>query len=271
MNKNQNIYIFLFCLNMLLAIDIGNTDIVFAINSNDQWIHHWREKSDTSHHPGSFALNLKNYFLENDLRTGEVKTVVLSSVVPDLTSVIQSTVMMVFDLQPLVVAPGIYGQLTIKTSNPLEIGSDLVANAAAAYAKTKDYCIVVDFGTALTFTTISDQGRILGVAIAPGLKTAMKSLSGNTAQLPEIPLELPDSVLGKNTVHAMQAGILHGYVGLVKSMIDNIRNEVEQPCKVIATGGLSAVLTPLHAHFDEINPLLTLDGLKVIAGQVKSS
>ena len=250
---------------MLLAIDIGNTDIVFALNSHDQWIHHWREKSDTSLLPGSFALNLKNYFLENDLNTSQIKTVVLSSVVPALTPVIQNMIEVVFGFQPLTVGPEIYDRMTIKTNNPLEIGTDLVANAAAAFAKTKDYCIVVDFGTALTFTTIDNTGHILGVAIAPGLKTAMKSLSGNTAQLPEIPLELPESVLGKNTVHAMQAGILQGYVGLVKNMIESIQNEVANPCKIIATGGLSSVLTPLHRYFDEINPLLTLDGLKVIA------
>ena len=255
---------------MLLAIDIGNTDIVFALNYNDQWIHQWREKSDVSRLAGSFALGLKNYFLEKDISTEQVKSVVLSSVVPSLTQVIQSMVEVVFNDHPLIIGPDIYHQITIKTNNPTEIGTDLVANAAAAYAKIKDYCIVVDFGTALTFTTINDSAQILGVAIAPGLKTAMKSLSGNTARLPEIPLELPDSVLGKDTVHAMQSGILYGYIGLVKSMIVNIRNEVSKPCKVIATGGLSAVLTPLHAHFDEINPLLTLDGLKVMADEVIS-
>lgn len=254
---------------MLLAIDIGNTDIVFALNNKDQWIHHWREKSDISRLPGSFALNLKNHFLENDLNTSRVKTVVLSSVVPALTTIIHNMIGVVFGFEPLVVGPDIYDRITIKTNNPQEIGTDLVANAAAAYARTKDYCIVVDFGTALTFTTINNRAQILGVAIAPGLKTAMKSLSGNTARLPEIPLELPASVLGKNTVHAMQAGILHGYVGLVTGMIDNIRNELARPCQVIATGGLSAILTPLHSYFDEINPLLTLDGLKVIAGEVK--
>lgn len=254
---------------MLLAIDIGNTDIVFALSSDDLWIHHWREKSDTSKLPGAFALDLSNYFLENDLDRSQVKTIVLSSVVPDLTLIIQNMIEVVFNFQPLIVGPKIYDRITIQTDNPLEIGTDLVANASAAFDKVRDYCIVVDFGTALTFTTINNIGRILGVAIAPGLKTAMKSLSGNTAQLPEIPLELPDSVLGKNTVHAMQAGILQGYVGLVKSLVENIQNEVANPCKVIATGGLSSVLGPLQSYFDEVNPLLTLDGLKVIAGEVK--
>ena len=254
---------------MLLAIDIGNTDIVFALNAQDRWIHHWREKSDPSQLPGAFALNLKNYFLENDLNTSQVQTVILSSVVPDLTSVIQNMIEVVFSVQPLILGPEVYDKISIKTNNPLEIGTDLVSNAVAAFDKVRDYCIVVDFGTALTFTTIDNAGHILGVAIAPGLKTAMKSLSGSTAQLPEIPLELPGSVLGKNTMHAMQAGILHGYVGLVKNMIESIQNEVANPCKVIATGGLSSILTPLHQYFDEINPLLTLDGLKVVASQVR--
>lgn len=254
---------------MLLAIDIGNTDIVFALNKHDQWIHHWREKSDVSQLPGAFALNLKNHFLESDLKIAQVNTVILSSVVPALTPVIQNMIEIVFRIQPLIVGPDIYQKITIKTNNPLEIGTDLVANAAAAFASTKDFCVVVDFGTALTFTTVNDVAQIVGVAIAPGLKTAMKSLSGNTAQLPDIPLEVPDSVLGKDTIHAMQAGILHGYIGLVKNMIEAIQNEIGRTCKVIATGGLSSVLVELHPHFDEINALLTLDGLKVIAEEIR--
>ena len=154
--------------------------------------------------------------------------------------------------------------------NPHEIGSDLVANAVAAHDRFRDNVVVVDFGTALTFTVIDKAGKILGVAIAPGVLTAMKSLVGNTALLPEIPLELPDSVIGKNTVHAMQAGIMYGYAGLVEGVLKRIRNEIGK-CKIISTGGLSQVMTPLHHLFDTIEPHLTLEGMKLIYISAKNS
>lgn len=253
---------------MLLAIDIGNTDIVFAINVKDEWVYHWRERSDVDKLSETFAFNLRNQFLEQDLVINDVRKIVISSVVPALTPVITNMMTMVFNHKPLIVGSDIYSQLSITTNNPKEIGTDLVANAAAAFHKYHDFCVIIDFGTALTFTTIDDHGTILGVSIAPGLKTAMKCLSGNTAQLPEIPLILPESVLGKDTVHALQAGILHGYIGLVENMITKINAEVGRSFKVIATGGLSSVLIPLHKSFDEICPLLTLEGLKVIADEV---
>ncbi len=253
---------------MLLAIDIGNTDIVFALDQDDCWQYVWREKSDADQLSGAYALMLKNYFLENDISIEDVDRSILSSVVPTLIPTIVAMIEMVFDHSPVVTGPSIYSKLAINTMNPTEIGTDLMANAAAAYNVYQDYCLIVDFGTALTFTTIDDGGSIMGVAIAPGIRTAMKSLSWNTAQLPEIELELPSSVLGKHTTHAMQAGILFGYIGLVEKMIDTIHEEIGRKCQVIATGGLSHVLTPLHTKFDKINRNLTLDGLKVMANEL---
>src|SRR5690606_36467488 len=130
-------------------------------------------------------------------------------------------------------------------------------------------CIVIDFGTALTFTTISGEGKILGVAIAPGLKTAISALSQNTAKLFDVPLEQPKSALGKNTVQAIQAGILLGYEGLVKAMIDRIKVELQEPdISTVATGGLSSIITPPNGTFTRIEPNLTLDGLRLVAGCV---
>ncbi|MDN5204825.1 type III pantothenate kinase [Fulvivirgaceae bacterium BMA10] len=250
---------------MLLAVDIGNTDITFGLSRQNEWIFSWRIKSEISRSVGAYELELRNYFLENDISLNDIHQVVISSVVPSLTSKLEQVLQNSFTVSPLILGPSIYPDLKVTVRNANEIGTDLVANAVAAFHHFNDPCIVVDFGTALTFTTIDSDGKLMGVAIAPGIKTAMKSLSSNTAQLPEVPLQLPDSALGKDTIHAMQAGILIGYVGLVKEMLTHIKKEINKPCKVIATGGLSSVLTPLRPEFDEINNMLTLDGLRVIA------
>ena len=152
----------------------------------------------------------------------------------------------------------------MRTQNPYEIGTDLLANAVAAKELHGGDTIVVDFGTALTFTVVDKDGLILGVNIAPGLKTAIKALVGQTAQLPEVPLELPESVLGKNTIHAIQNGVLWGYISMVEGMLDRIQKELGREVKVVATGGLSSILTPLHDRFDKVDRHLTLEGLRII-------
>ena len=171
--------------------------------------------------------------------------------------------------QPVeLVGPKLYEELNFKVPRPYEIGTDLVANAYSAHKQFKQACIVVDFGTALTFTTVNDDGYVLGVAIAPGIKTAMKALSSNTAQLPEIPLELPNSVIGLHTTHAMQAGILWGYVGITKELISKIRLEVGDEYIAVATGGLSFVMEPLQDLFVTIDPQLTLNGLRYMLDDI---
>lgn len=250
---------------MMLAVDIGNTDVTLGLYRENKWAHIWR-LSSALHHPELFyGIKLREFFFEAGLRTDEVQRIVISSVVPDLTERIINVVETLFEKQPIVLGPDIYSKLPIEVLNPYEIGSDLVSNAVAAYMRFKANCIVVDFGTALTFTTIDSTGKILGVAIAPGLKTAIRSLSQNTAKLFDVPLELPNSVLGKNTVHAIQAGILIGYEGLVSSMIKRIKAELNDPTSAtVATGGLSSIITSLKDQFTEVDVNLTLNGLRLI-------
>lgn len=252
---------------MLLAIDIGNSNIVVGVfdKTNQKWLYQWRMETSTTKTANDYALLLGDLLLENDMDLSIFDSLVLSSVVPPLTQVLKTALKEFFHQEPLVLGANIYHKLPIQIERPHEIGADLVANAMAAYEKYKDDCIIVDFGTALTFTTLAKSGKILGVAIAPGLKTAMYSLFINTAQLPEVPLELPTTALGRNTTEALQAGVLLGYIGLVESLIERIKNEIQTPCKVIATGGLSSVIQPLASKFDEINPNHTLDGLRIIA------
>lgn len=250
---------------MLLAIDIGNSNIVFGIYDQSQWIQTWRIHSSTQKTAEEYGVRLRSYFLEENIKVGHFEKVILSSVVPDLTYVLKETMADVYGLEVLVLSHNIYPKLPIQINNPKEIGSDLVANSLATFQHFQDNAIVVDFGTALTFTTISDTGKILGVAIAPGLKTAMYALYDKTAQLPEVPLEMPQTLLGNNTSEALQAGVIGGYEGLVRFMIDNIEKEVGKPCKRIATGGLVSILSNLAKDvFDEINPNLTLEGLKLV-------
>ena len=250
---------------MLLATDIGNSDIVLGISGNDCWLHTWRIPTLPDLPETAYLSRISDLFLENSLKATDVEQVILSSVVPGLTEKIRNVLTVFLGKAPVVMAPELYQRLPLILNNPYEIGSDLVANALAAFTRYRQPCLIVDFGTALTFTAVSGNGHVLGVAIAPGLKTAIKSLSQNTARLFEVPLEMPPSPLGNNTVTAIQAGILMGYEGMVRFMITRILQEMKADGKVVATGGLSAVITPLQDVFDVIDPHLTLDGLKIAA------
>jgi type III pantothenate kinase len=248
---------------MLLAIDIGNTDIVFGLHTGTGWLPTFRVPTHFSPRPADYEAQLRLWFLEAGLAIDAVRRVVLSSVVPGETALIRTMASQLFQTPPLLVGPDVYPHLGLEMASPREIGTDLVANAVYAWTTYRRACIIVDFGTALTFTVVA-EARIIGVSIAPGLKTAMRSLFTQTAQLPEVPLTLPESAIGRNTVHAIQAGILWGYVGLVREMLTQIQAEVG-PCFVLATGGLSSILQPLHEQFDELDINLTLNGLRVIS------
>jgi type III pantothenate kinase len=250
---------------MLLAIDAGNTDIVFGLYDGNDWVRLWRLPSKDRQARKTWGSKLKSELKELHLDPTDLKDVVVSSVVPEINKPLRELLVKLTRRTPQWVGPEIYPTLAVKVHNPQEMGTDLVANAVAAYDRFKQKCLVVDFGTALTFTTIADDGKILGVAIAPGLQTAVKALFLNAAQLPEVPLEVPESALGQNTIQAIQAGVVMGYAGMVNYLIEQIRREVGSDLKVIATGGLSEVLTPIKVQFDAIDRLLTLEGLALIA------
>lgn len=249
---------------MLLAIDAGNTDTVFGLFDGETLLHTWRARSLSDQAATYYESFLQLQFLEASHSTQVVEQLVLSSVVPALTPILEAACLHVFGRVPIRVGPESYPPLRVQIDYPAEIGSDLFANAVAAYTRYQRNCVVVDFGTALTLTTVSQKGELLGVAIAPGLKTAVKALFANTAQLPEVPLSLPASAIGRNTVHSIQAGILLGYEGLVKSLIHRIRVELNGDCIAVATGGLSSIIDTLQGEFVEIDRQLTLDGLRII-------
>nr|WP_293838110.1 type III pantothenate kinase [uncultured Arsenicibacter sp.] len=249
---------------MLLAIDVGNTDAVFGLYHNNAWLHIWRTPARTDEPALAYENRLRFWLLEANIALGSIQTTVLSSVVPLLTPTMRDMLTNLFGKQPIVIGPGIYPLLPLDILRPHEIGTDLVANALAAYTRYQRNCVVVDFGTALTFTTVSGDGKILGVAITPGLKTAIRALFANTAQLPEVPIEKPASALGQNTTHAIQAGIVMGYEGLVRHLVQQIKTELNGDCIAVATGGLSGKIPSLRDTFEDIIPSLTLDGVRLI-------
>jgi type III pantothenate kinase len=204
------------------------------------------------------------YFLEHDIHLSQIERIGFSSVVPEINGIIEQFCESFFGQKPYLIQPESFSVLPVKALRPTEIGSDLMCNVMAAFSRFRGPVIVVDFGTALTFTVVDQKGEIMGVTIVPGLQTAIKSLFMNTSKLPEVELKLPESVLGKNTIHAIQSGVLYGYTGLVKGMLEAIRNETELKFTVVATGGLSSILTSLEGVFDEVDRNLTLEGLRLI-------
>lgn len=255
---------------MLLTVDIGNSNIVAGIWVGQDLKASWRIHTVSKKTEDEYGTIFRSLFSDSGLDPREVDQVCLSSVVPSLSGAIGAMLQRITSRTPIVVGPAIYPLLPINVVNPYQIGTDLVADAMAAYDRCGGACVVVDFGTALTFTVVGEDGTMLGVAITPGLNTAVNALSRDTAQLPLVELVPPPAPFGKNTVHAIQAGIIYGYTGLVEFMIQRIRGEVGAEVKVIATGGLCGVLAPLTKVFTFVEPDLTLRGLKLIAERVAS-
>lgn len=256
---------------MLLVIDVGNTNIcggIYEDSRGGSLAHTLRIHTVPKKTEDEYSTIFKAILLDRGIAPSYISEVVLSSVVPSLTEAIIVMCERLFGCAPIVLGPGIYERLPLSIPSPYEIGADLVADALAAWRKTGGASIVVDFGTALTFTCVGHESNILGVAIAPGLGTAVNALSRDTAQLPFVQLDAPPSAIGTNTILAIQAGVIHGYIGLVEHMIGKMKAEVGGEVQVIATGGLSKTVAGLTNVFDAIDPDLTLDGLAYVAEYV---
>ncbi len=251
---------------MFLSIDAGNSNITFGFFDTQaaKWIHEFRINTKTDLSRLQLEKELHLFFLENNLKPEQIQQIGFSSVVPEINPTIGQFCQEFLGKSCYLIHGKSYQKLKVHTAKPNEIGADLMCNVAAAYERFSQACIIVDFGTALTFTVVDQEGKVLGVNIVPGLKTAVKSLFSNTSKLPEVALKFPKSAIGKNTVESIQAGVLHGYTGLVKGMLETIKAETQIPMKVIATGGLSAILVNLKDTFDEVDRYLTLEGIRLI-------
>lgn len=249
---------------MLFVIDCGNTNIVGGAFSDGKLVDTFRIQTVAGKTEDEYGVIVAAILRDKGLDPRKARTVLVSSVVPALSSAMLRMATHVFGIKPVLLNSGIYPCLPINVIAKDEIGPDLVANAVFAWETYRSASLVVDFGTALTFTALDAAGNICGVAIAPGLGTATASLSTSTARLPTVPLENPSSVLGKNTVQAIQAGVVIGYTGLVEHMVKSFRDELGD-IKVLGTGGMCRVLADRTTVFDLYDPNLTLKGMAMIS------
>lgn len=252
---------------MLLCIDIGNTNIKYAVFDGKILKASYRVSSRHTRTADEYGATLINLLRSSDIATKDVKGIVVSSVIPSLNYTISHMCEYFFGINPLMIGAGVKTGINVKADNPREVGADIIANCVAAYRKYGDGkpMIVIDFGTATTFDVITAKGELTGVVIAPGIKTALEGLVNNTAQLPMIELEPPKSVLGKNTQACMQAGVIFGFAGLVENIVKKIKEELGvSEISVTATGGMGKMIAEEVDCITRIDRLLTLEGLRII-------
>lgn len=253
--------------NMLLVIDVGNTNIVFGVYKEEELLYNWRITSDKDRTSDEYGLLFDQIFKFNGLKVSDVKNIIISSVVPPLMHTLPTMSRRYFNIEPIVVGPGIKTGIDIKYDNPKEVGADRIVNAIAGYEKYGGPLIIVDSGTAITFDAVGSDGSYLGGVITPGIKISSEALFLRTAKLPKVEIAKPDKVIGKNTVNSIQSGLVYGYIGMIDYIIENMIKEMnykESEVKVIATGGFSSLISTESKYIDIIDSLLTLDGLRII-------
>lgn len=249
---------------MLLTIDVGNTNISMGIYEGKELGPRWRVSTDHDRMPDEYGLQILGLLEHDNLSPEDLTGVCLASVVPPLTSRIIQASQEYLDQMPLVVDAGVKTGVRILYETPRSVGADRIVDAAAVQALYGGPACVVDFGTGTTFDAISKEGDYLGGAIAPGISIAAEALFQRAAKLPRVDLTHPPAVIGKNTPHAMQSGLIYGYVGLVEGMVARFRKELGPEMKVIATGGLTEIIAKETDVIDVVAPWLTLDGLRII-------
>lgn len=249
---------------MLLTIDVGNTNITLGVYQGEKLGPRWRLATDWERMPDEYGLQFLGLISHAGYKSTDLGGICLASVVPPLTGKIITACKDYLHLEPLIVDAGTKTGVRIRYEDPKAVGADRIVDAAAVQTLYGGPACVVDFGTATTFDGISTEGDYLGGAIAPGIGIASEALFLRTAKLPRVDLQRPPSVIGKNTVHAMQSGLLFGYVSLVEGMVGRFRNELGPSMKVIATGGLADIIARETNVLEIIAPWLTLDGLRII-------
>jgi len=249
---------------MLLAVDIGNTNTAIGVFEGNILRESWKIKTERDKTSDEYALTLLSLFNFSQVDSSDIKSTIISSVVPPLTPVFQSLSQKLFHVKALVVGPGLKTGVPILYENPLEVGADRVVAGVAAFEKYGGPCIVVDFGTATTFDAISVKGEYLGGAIAPGMQISAEALFLRTAKLPRIEIKKPRKAIGRSTVSSMQSGLFFGYIGLVSNIIEKIRKELGAEVKVVSTGGFASLISQEIKAIDFHDPDLTLEGLRII-------
>lgn len=249
---------------MLLAIDVGNTNIVYGLFDGPRLVHQFRVESGRGRTADEYAVTLRQLLAMCGVASSDIDAAIVASVVPALTDPMIGLVRRAFGLEALVVGPGIRTGMSILYENPKEVGADRIVNAVAAYERFGGGLIVVDFGTATTFDCVSPKGEYLGGVIAPGIQISADALFARAARLPRVEIAKPPRAVGRNTLNSMQSGIVYGYVALVDGLVDRLVDELGFPCDVVATGGLASLIAPLSRRLSQVDQDLTLEGLRII-------
>jgi len=249
---------------MLLVIDLGNTNLTVGVFKHETLVHQWRLTTDAERTKDEYGLQLLGLLKNCDLSLRDVHGVILCSVVPPLTEWISQACQDYLQQQPLQVSSDLNLNIRVLYDDPSSVGADRIADAVAVQKQFGGPACIIDFGTATTFNALNAQAEYLGGAILPGIVTSAQSLVTRTAKLPPVELQAPPSIIGRNTIHAIQAGLIFGYVALVEGMVTRFRNELGQETRVIATGGHVRKIAAHTESIQHVEPWLTLEGLRLI-------
>ena len=249
---------------MLLVVDVGNTQTHFGTFRGDELVQHWRFATERAETCDELAAKLAGMLALHGLTFDDIEGSIVSSTVPALAVEWEGMGRRYLGNATMVVGPGMRTGMPIRIDNPRELGPDRLVNAVAAFDRFGRACIVVDFGTAITYDVVSDDGALLGALISPGVEIALEALAERAARLPRVELVEPRSLIGKSTVDAVRAGVIYGYAGQVDGIVRRLREEMGEDTTVIATGGLAHVVVPFCEGIDTVDDLLTLEGLRII-------
>lgn len=250
---------------MLFCIDIGNTNIVLGVTENDEILWHWRIRTEREITPDELGILVGNLFQSAGIGLGDIKGAIVSCVVPPLLNAVEEFSLRYFNINPMIVGPGLKTGMVIQYDNPKEVGADRIVNAVAAYEKYGTALVVVDFGTATTFDYISGEGAYMGGAIAPGVLISCEALFQKASKLPRVEIFVrPKSVIARDTISSMNVGIIYGYSGLVDGIVRRMKKESAEEVTVVATGGLAPLICDVSETIDHVEELLAIQGLMLI-------
>jgi type III pantothenate kinase len=252
------------CCLMLLVIDVGNTNTVLGIYAGRESRGHWRLSTSRTYTADEYGILIRNLLSLDGLQPAAVKHMMISSVVPPLNSILEEMAAKYFHLRPVFLGPGTRTGMPVHYDNPQEVGADRIANSVAAFEKYGGPCVIVDFGTAITFDVVSAKGEYLGGVIAPGLGVSAEALFQRAARLPRVDIREPENVIGTNTVSSMQSGLFYGAVGLVDGILDRLSEALGKGVKLVATGGQAHLVASASKYKLPVEPSITLEGLRII-------